>query len=151
MTYSSLSLSSLSDASIWKTNNITYMNYMIARYLSLSSLLDISNWNTNNVTNIKYMFAGYSSLLSVFDFSKIHKIKSLSYLTGNSKIVIKTITGKTIFIYYSFDDSIQYIKNKIKIREDIPSLIQIFFFNGQQIEDSKALKYYTIQKINKFK
>ena len=44
------------------------------------------------------MIAWYSPLLSAFDFSKIHKIKSLSYLTGNSKIVIKTITGKTIFI-----------------------------------------------------
>ena len=134
MIYYSSSLLSLPDASIWKINNITYMNYILAGCLSLSSLLDISNWNTNNVTNIKCMFAGYSSLLSVFDFSKIHKIKSLSYLTGNSKIVIKTITGKTIFIYYSFDDSIQYIKNKIKIREDIPSLIQIFFLMGNKLK-----------------
>ena len=52
------------------------------------------------------MFVGCSSLISVFDFSKIHhKTNSLSI---------------TIFIYYSYDDSIQHIKNRIKIKEDIP-------------------------------
>jgi len=35
--------------------------------------------------------------------------------------------------------------------EDIPPEIQILFFNGQQLENSKTLKYYNIQNINKFK
>jgi len=115
MIYSSLSLSSLSDASIWKTNNITYMNYMIAGYLSISSLLDISNWNTNNVTNIKCMFAGYSSLLSVFDFSKIHKIKSLSYLTGNSKIFIKLLQAKLYLFIIHLMIQFNILKIKLKL------------------------------------
>jgi len=60
------------------------------------------------------MLTECSSLLSVFNFSKIHKAKSLFYLPGKSKIFIKTITGKIKFIYYSYDISIQNIKNKFK-------------------------------------
>jgi len=112
------------------------MNCVLAESSSLSTLFDISNLITNNVTNINGMFARCSSLISVFDFSKIHKTNLLSI---------------TIFIYYSYDDSIQHIKNKIKIREDIPPELLIFFLNGQQLEDSKALKYYNIQNKNKFK
>ena len=109
------------------------MNCVLAESSSLSTLFDISNLIINNVTNINGMFARCSSLISVFAFSKIHKTNLLSI---------------TIFIYYSYDDSIQHIKNKIKIREDIPPELLIFFLNGQQLEDSKALKYYNIQNKN---
>ena len=63
------------------------------------------------------MLTECSSLLSIFDFSKIYKAKLLFYLPGKSKIFIKTITGKIIFIYYSYDISIQNIKNKFKFME----------------------------------
>ena len=72
------------------------MNCMPSESSSLSTLFDISNLITNNVTNINGIFARCSSLISVFDFSKIHKTNSLSI---------------TIFIYYSYDDSIHHIKN----------------------------------------
>ena len=94
------------------------------------------------------MFSGCKSLSSVFDFSKIYETKSLSYLPGNSKIYIKTIKGKTIFVYYLYDDTIENIKNKIKIKENIPSELQLLFFNEQQLEDDKTLKYYNIENLS---
>ena len=87
-------------------------------------------------------------LSSVFDFSKIYETKSLSYLPGNSKIFIKTIKGKTIFIYYLYDDTIKNIKNKIKIKENIPSELQLLFFKKQQLEDSKTLRDYNIENLS---
>ena len=108
------SLSSFPEVSIWDTNNVTNINCMLAACSLLSSLFNISNWNTNNATNMNGMLTQCSSLLSVFDFSKIHKVKSLFYLPGKSKIFIKTIIGKIIFIYDSYDISIQNIKNKSK-------------------------------------
>ena len=92
------------------------------------------------------MFKGCSLLSYVFDFYKIYKEKSLSYLL--SKIFIKTITGKTIYIYYLFDDTIQNIKNKIKIKEGIPSEQQLLFFNGNKIEDNRNLKDYNIKNMS---
>ena len=88
------------------------MNCMLAESSPLSTLFDISNLITNNATNINGMFARCSSLISVFDFSKIHKTNSLSIAK---------------FIYYSYDDSIQHVKNKIKTMEDISSELQILF------------------------
>ena len=119
---------------------------MFFRCSSLSYLPDISKWNTNNVTNMKSMFNGCSSLSSVFDFSKIYQTNSLSYLPGNSNIFIKTIKGKTIFIYYLYNNTIKNIKNKIK--ENIPSELQLLFFNEQQLEDDKTLKYYNIENLS---
>ena len=95
---------------------------------------------------MNYMFAGCSSLSFVFDFYKIHKTKSLYNLTENSKICIKAITGKTIFIYYLYDNTIQNIKNKN--REDILSKLQILFLNGLELEDNRTLKEYNIQNIS---
>ena len=90
------SLSSLPDISKWNINNVNNMSCMFERCSSLLSLPDILKWNTNNVINMSCMFGG---------------CKSLSSFPENFKIFIKTITGKTIFIYYLFDESIQNIKN----------------------------------------
>ena len=94
------------------------------------------------------MFYVCSSLSSAFDFSKIYETKSLSYLPENSKIFIKTITGKAMFVYYLYDDKIKNIKNKIKIKENIPSELQLLFFNGQKLEDDKTFKYYNIENLS---
>ena len=143
------SLSSLPDISKWNTNNVTNMSNMFRKCSSLSTLPDISKWNTNNVSDMNYMFYKCSSLSSIFNFSKIYKTKSLSSLfDGIFKIFIKTMTGKTFFIYYLSDDSIQNIKNKIKIQEGISSELQLLFYNGKQLEDSRTLKYYNIKNMS---
>ena len=51
-------------------------------------------------------------------------------------------------IYYLYDDTIKNIKNKIKIKENIPSELQLLFFNGQQLEDCKTLKNYNIGNLS---
>jgi len=122
---------------------------MFYRCLSLSSLPDISKWNTNKVTIMNDMFDGCSLFSSVFDFSKIYKTKSFSSLfDGISKMFIKTIKGNTIFIYYLNDYTINDIKNRIKIKEGIPPELQILFFNGRILEDSKTLKDYNIKNMS---
>ena len=116
---------------------------------SLSLLHDISKWNTSNATNMNGMIFWCKSLSSIFYFPRIYETKSLlSLFDSFFKIFIKTITGKTIFIYYLNDDTIQNIKNKIKINEDIPPELQLLFFNRKQLEDSKTLKYYNIQNMS---
>ena len=95
------------------------MSFMFNGCSSLSSLLDISKWNTNNITDICDMFDRCSSLPSI-DFSKIYLTKSLSALDDISKIYIKTIKGKTIFINCIISDTIQNIKYKIGKMENIP-------------------------------
>ena len=115
---------------------------------SLSSLPDISKWKTNNVEDMKFMFSGCKLLSSGFDFSLIYKTKSLSSLHGFSRIFIKTITGKTIFISCLNDDTIQNIKNRIKLKEGIPPELQLLFFNKKQLEDSKTVKDYNIQNMS---
>jgi len=92
------------------------------------------------------MFKGCSSLPSIFQYSKINELKSLSSLfVGISKIIIKTITGKTISVSYLNDDTIQNIKNKINTNLGIPPELQLLFLNGNQLEDNKTLKDYNIQ------
>ena len=143
------SLSSLPDISKWNTNKVTDMSHMFYYCSSLSLLPNISKWNTNNVSDMNDMFFRCTSLSSIFDFSKIYRTKSLSSLfDGFYKIFIKTITGKTIFIYSTNNDTIQNIKNSIKIKKGIPLDLQILFFNEQQLEDSKTLKDYNIQNMS---
>ena len=139
-------LASLPDISKWNTNNITNISGMFNGCSSLSTLPGISKWNTNKDIDMKGIFDGCSSLSSLFDFSKIYITKSLSSISEISKIFIKTITGKTIFICCLNDDTIQNIKNKIKDIEHIPSDNQLLFFKGKQLEDNKTLREYNIQK-----
>ena len=138
-------LSSLPNISKWKTNNVTNMSKMFYGCSSLSSLPEISKWNTNNVTDMKDMFNGCSLLSSLFDFSKIYETRSLlSLFDSFNTICIKTIKGYPFFIHCLNDDTIQDIKNKIEFKEGIQSELQLLFFNGQQLEDNRTLKYYNI-------
>ena len=115
---------------------------------SLSLLHDISKWNTSNATNMNGMIFWCKSLSSIFYFPRIYETKSLlSLFDSFFKIFIKTITGKTIFIYSINNDTIQNIKNNIKIKKGIPPDLQILFCNEKQFEDSKTLKDYNIQNM----
>ena len=138
-------LLSLPDISQWNIINVTNMRDMFNGCSSLSILPDISKWKTNKTVDIKGIFDGCSSLSSLFDFSKIYETKSLSALAEISKIFIKTLTGKTLFIYYLMDDTILNIKNRIKDIEGIPPELQLLFYNKKQLEDSKTLGDYNIQ------
>lgn len=64
------------------------------------------------------------------------------------QIFVRTLTGKTIALEVSPNDTIANVKVKIQDKENIPSYQQRLVFDNKQLEDDKTLNDYNIERDN---
>ena len=86
--------------------------------------------------------------LNDYNIQKDSTLHLVLRLRGGKQIFVRTLTGKTIALEVTDGDTIQTIKTQLREREGIPEDQQRLVFAGKQLDDSKTIADYNIQKEN---
>ena len=76
---------------------------------------------------------------------KEHREREAKGLSTDEKIYVKTLTGKTLRLFFAPDDTVGELKNMIHEKEGIPADQQRLIFAGLQLEDGTTLRDCKIQ------
>ena len=103
-----------------------------------------------NTSNFDYILYGesyiyeYNSMIINYNLSKNNNI--LNFIRIGNFILIKTLTGKTIFMEIHPNSTIEEVKERIRDSVRIPTDQQRLIFAGKQLEDNRTLADYNIPK-----
>ena len=84
--------------------------------------------------------------LLIFSGIKNGDLIELKERKNTFQISVKTLTGKIILVSVESSDTILYLRILIYLLEGIPPIQQRLIYEGNQLEDSKTISDYKIQK-----
>ena len=136
--------------------NIEYPNKKIEKmYVDLCTtglglLSEIQKNEINNSYDIEYNIYYNNELIFLNSLLINHGIKPGDTIQLKSRdkfqVFVKTLTGKTLNINFSPQETIELLKYYIQLKEGIPPDQQRLIFEGNQLEDNRTFCEYNIPK-----
>ena len=87
-----------------------------------------------------------SHALVISPSAPILQIQKVSRLRGGMPLRVKTLSGKTMTVEVEPDESIEMLKERIRAQEGTPPEQQRIIFGGKQLDNTKSISDYNIDK-----